>query len=107
MATKYNLYQYVRFSSEVKAAKWDAATQKWRVSVHVLAGKEAESCENYMIETNFLVSGVGQLNQPYWPDIPGRLNFKGKVMHSARWDWSYDMRDKRVAIIGNGESSTG
>ena len=23
-------------------------------------------------------------------------------MHSARWDWSYDLKDKRIAIIGNG-----
>jgi cation diffusion facilitator CzcD-associated flavoprotein CzcO len=27
------------------------------------------------------------------------------MMHSARWDWSYDLRDKRVAIIGNGASA--
>lgn len=23
-------------------------------------------------------------------------------MHSARWDWSYDFRDKKIAMIGNG-----
>jgi hypothetical protein len=25
-------------------------------------------------------------------------------MHSARWDWSYDLRGKKIGIIGNGES---
>lgn len=24
-------------------------------------------------------------------------------MHSARWDWSYDVTDKKVAMLGNGE----
>lgn len=26
-------------------------------------------------------------------------------MHSARWDWSYDLKDKRVALIGNGATA--
>lgn len=26
-------------------------------------------------------------------------------MHSARWDWAYDLRGKRVAIIGNGATA--
>lgn len=26
-------------------------------------------------------------------------------MHSARWDWSYDIRGKKVAIIGNGATA--
>ena len=26
-------------------------------------------------------------------------------MHSARWDWDYDLRDKRIGIIGNGATA--
>lgn len=26
-------------------------------------------------------------------------------MHSARWDWNYDLRDKKIGIIGNGASA--
>lgn len=26
-------------------------------------------------------------------------------MHSARWDWSYDLKDKKIAIIGNGATA--
>lgn len=26
-------------------------------------------------------------------------------MHSARWDWDYDLRNKRIGIIGNGATS--
>lgn len=102
VARKHNLYKFGRFGSEVTAAKWDSVSRKWRVSVRVLAGKEAEFCERYDMETNFLVSGIGQLNKPYFPDLPGLTGFQGKTMHSARWDWSYDLSGKRVGIIGNG-----
>lgn len=72
----------------------------------MLAGKEAEACQSYTIETNFLVAGLGQLSEPYRPGVADEASFRGKIMHSARWDWSYDLRDKRVGIIGNGEQST-
>ncbi|KAM5341977.1 hypothetical protein ACJ41O_015008 [Fusarium nematophilum] len=105
VARKHDLYRFVRFSSEVTEARWDQALQQWKVSVRVLAGKEAEACEEYTIETNFLAAGTGQLNQPYYPEIPGQASFKGKTMHSARWDWSHDLRGKRVGIIGNGATA--
>ena len=55
--------------------------------------------------SDFLVSAVGQLNVPKYPDIQGLDSFKGKLMHSARWDWDYDLRDKRIGIIGNGATA--
>ena len=57
------------------------------------------------IKSDFLVSAVGQLNQPKWPEIEGITNFAGKKMHSARWDWSYDPQDKKIALLGNGKAS--
>lgn len=69
-------------------------------------GKDAEFSSGYSIESDFLISAVGQLNQPRYPDIEGLDDFKGKIIHSARWDWSYDMTDKKIGIIGNGMSIT-
>jgi len=39
-----------------------------------------------------------------WPQIPGLKDFKGKLVHSASWDHSYDYSNKRIAVIGNGSS---
>ncbi|CAH0027176.1 unnamed protein product [Clonostachys rhizophaga] len=105
VATKYKLYSFVRFGSEVTEATWDKASKEWNVSVRMLSSKEAEACDSYTIQTNFFISGVGQLNQPYWPQIPGQECFHGKIMHAARWDWSYDLTGKRIAIIGNGAAA--
>jgi cation diffusion facilitator CzcD-associated flavoprotein CzcO len=93
----------VRFSSEVTAAEWNSDSHGWNVGVQVIAGKEAEFCSKYTIKAKFLIAGVGQLNEPFWPKITGHESFQGKIMHSARWDWSYDFAGKRVGIIGNGE----
>lgn len=105
VARKYDLYRFVRFSSEVTEATWDQSSSQWKAVVKVLAGKEAEACQSYTIETNFLVAGLGQLSEPYRPGIADETSFRGKIMHSARWDWSYDLRGKRVGIIGNGATA--
>jgi cation diffusion facilitator CzcD-associated flavoprotein CzcO len=106
VAQEYNLYQHVRFNSTVEDATWDDEEKKWKTRVTVASGsKDAEFNPEYTIKSDFLVSAVGQLNQPRWPDIEGVDSFDGKKMHSARWDWSYDLKDKRVAMLGNGEST--
>ena len=72
------------------------------MDVKVTGGKDAEFSPSYSIESDFLISAVGQLNQPRYPDIEGLEDFKGKIIHSARWDWSYNMEGKKIGIIGNG-----
>src|ERR1700752_2127376 len=49
------------------------------------------------------VIATGQLNQPSIPRIEGA--FAGYSFHSARWDHSYDLRGKRVAVVGTGASA--
>lgn len=39
-----------------------------------------------------------------WPNIEGIDTFKGKLVHSARWDQEYDFTGKKVASIGIGSS---
>ena len=52
-----------------------------------------------------LISAVGQLNRPSFPDIAGRDSFAGPSFHSAAWDHSLDLSGKRVAVIGTGASA--
>lgn len=52
------------------------------------------------MQSEFLVSAVGQLSTPKFPAIKGLEFFEGNTMHSARWDWSYDLRGKNIGIIG-------
>jgi cation diffusion facilitator CzcD-associated flavoprotein CzcO len=51
-----------------------------------------------------LIAASGILNWWKWPDIPGFHDFKGHKVHSAKWDHSYDVTGKKVALIGGGSS---
>ena len=104
-AAKYNLYRYIRFNTEVTEAKWDDSEKQWVLDCEVSGGsKDSEFGDGkYTMTSDFVVSAVGQLNQPKLPTFDGMDEFKGKTMHSARWDWTFDLTGKRVAIVGNGE----
>jgi cation diffusion facilitator CzcD-associated flavoprotein CzcO len=105
VAKKWDLYRHVRFNSDVRECRWDASEAKWNVNVRVTGGKDAEFSPEYTMKADFLVSAVGQLNYPRYPDIEGLGDFTGRVMHSARWDWTYDLEGKRIAVIGNGATA--
>lgn len=96
-AATYGLEKYCRTSREVTHAQWDETEGHWRVDVLDLRTKETVS-----LECEILINAAGVLNKPQWPDIPGLHDFRGKLTHSANWDESVDLKDKRVGIIGNG-----
>lgn len=89
------LRQHIRFGTEVLAAEWDDERQLWRLQLST--GEVAEA--------NAVVSAVGQLNRPSFPDIPGRDRYAGAWFHSARWDHDADLTGRRVGVIGTGASA--
>jgi cation diffusion facilitator CzcD-associated flavoprotein CzcO len=93
-AAKYGLYEHCRFDTAVTGADFDEARGMW--TVHTTRGD---------LPARALVMGNGALHLPAYPDIPGLSDFRGKTFHSARWDHDYDLRNKRVAVIGTGASA--
>ncbi|MEZ6068236.1 MAG: NAD(P)/FAD-dependent oxidoreductase [Planctomycetaceae bacterium] len=88
---KFGVEGSIVYGVHVVAADYDESTRRWRV--------ELSTCE--VTEADVLVSAVGQLNIPKFPNVPGRESFGGTQFHAARWDNSCELRGKRVAIIGN------
>jgi cation diffusion facilitator CzcD-associated flavoprotein CzcO len=101
VAQDYGLYDHIRFASTVEAASWDNSTEEWKTKIRLAPGAGAVS--EYTLSSAFFVSAAGQLSQPLYPNISGADKYQGKTMHSARWDWTYDLKDKRIAVIGSGE----
>ncbi|KAH8077893.1 hypothetical protein BXZ70DRAFT_1053127 [Cristinia sonorae] len=102
LCVKYDINKHVCVNTSVVAAEWDNKRQLYRVEVlDVLSG---EKRTDY---ANAVVSAIGVLNIPHLSeDLKGvRETFKGKHFHSARWDHTVDLRNKRVAVIGNGCSA--
>jgi cation diffusion facilitator CzcD-associated flavoprotein CzcO len=94
-AEKYGILPHIRFGTEVASATFDESSSKWRI--RTTAGEE--------ILADAIVSGMGQLNRPHLPDIPGLADFEGTSFHSARWNHDCDFTGKEVAVIGNGASA--
>ncbi len=95
---RHDLRRHCRFGTEVVAARFDEPSARWVVTVRDRDG------HTDTIDARFVISGVGALNLPKMPDIPGMDSFAGPSFHSARWDSSVDYRGKRFALVGAGAS---
>ena len=57
------------------------------------------------LRARFLVAATGVLSVPYFPDVPGRDDFRGEQYHTGLWPATpVDFAGKRVAVIGTGSS---
>ncbi|MDX1626788.1 MAG: NAD(P)/FAD-dependent oxidoreductase, partial [Wenzhouxiangellaceae bacterium] len=54
---------------------------------------------------DFVVSAIGGLSRPAFPDLAGLEDFAGRIVHSQQWDESVDVDGKRVAVVGTGASA--
>ncbi|MFC4058172.1 flavin-containing monooxygenase [Planomonospora corallina] len=94
-AARHGLGPHLRFGKEVVSLEYDDAARHWRVG----------TADGETFTTNAVVSGIGALHIPSFPDIPGRERFRGPAFHSAGWDHSVDLTGKRVAVVGTGASA--
>jgi len=92
----YGLRPHCRFDTEVTRVTWDDAASRWKVDVRTADGRTET------LDARFVISGVGALNEPKLPDIPGMDDFAGPSFHSARWPADLDITGKKVALIGAG-----
>ncbi|MFF4875265.1 flavin-containing monooxygenase [Micromonospora sp. NPDC000668] len=90
----FGLRPHLRTGVGVQAARWNEDDQLWHVATS--AGQWT---------ARVLVSAVGPLTEPKLPEVPGIDIFRGKIMHSARWDHDYHLTGKRIASIGTGASA--
>ncbi|KAF9784887.1 hypothetical protein IL306_006066, partial [Fusarium sp. DS 682] len=99
VAERYGAMRYIKVSHKVEHASWDEELKKWNVTV-----RDLKTNSVFQDTADVVISAEGQLNQISWPKIDGLGEFKGKLMHSGAWDESFDPRNKRIGVIGNGSS---
>jgi cation diffusion facilitator CzcD-associated flavoprotein CzcO len=95
LADSNDLRPLIRFGRTVSEAAFDETEGHWVVT----------TSEGEVFRGRSLVMASGGLANPSLPKIPGIDSFEGKRIHSARWDHSYDLKGKRVAVIGTGASA--
>ncbi|WP_370379287.1 flavin-containing monooxygenase [Catenulispora sp. GAS73] len=95
---RWKLGPHLQLDTEIVSARWEPQEGLWRL-------RDASGCE---YTARVLVCGVGQLNRPRYPSVPGREAFQGAAFHSARWDpaWPPEaFAGRDVAVIGTGPSA--
>lgn len=106
IADKFGFDKKALFHTLVTGMRWDEAIKRWRISTN--RGDE--------IRARFVIMANGLLNTPKLPGVAGIHDFKGKMFHTARWDYGYTggsqdnpvldkLADKRVAIVGTGATA--
>jgi len=94
-ATKYGLWPHIRLGREVTDARFDEGSNRWRLTT----GDGEQDI------ADVLVSAIGALHVPKFPDIEGLDSFAGTMIHSAAWNHDLDLSGRRVAIIGSAASA--
>lgn len=92
---EFHLRRHFCLGVSVDDARWDEATHTYRLR---LGDGTVSTC-------HVLISAVGFLNVPRYPDWPGLDRFRGPKFHTARWEHEHDLHGKRVAIVGTGSSA--
>lgn len=92
---KFGISPHIAYGKDLKSARWHEDEKYWALSFG----------DGSTTNARVLISATGPLHHPMIPEIEGLGEFKGAQFHSATWDHDYDLKDKRVAVVGTGASA--
>jgi cation diffusion facilitator CzcD-associated flavoprotein CzcO len=95
LAERFELAPHLNFGKKITSAVWDASSAVWRLQI---SGSGEHTARVF-------IPAWGQLNTPLVPNFPGLTDFKGESFHSARWDETVDLTDKKVISVGSAASA--
>ena len=96
-AERFNLMPLIRFGTEVLSCH-QSADNSWQIRwKHIATG--VESIDSY----DGLVVCNGHHHEPRYPDYPGE--FTGEYIHSHDYKKAAPFKDKKVLVIGGGNSA--
>ncbi|XP_067388601.1 flavin-containing monooxygenase 5-like [Emydura macquarii macquarii] len=101
-AKHFDLLRYIRFQTSVLSIRKCSnfsTTGQWDVVTETDGKQESAVFDAILVCT-------GHHTEPNLPleCFPGVEKFKGKIMHSREYKYPEDLRDKRVVVIGLGNS---
>jgi len=95
VADRFDLRRDIQFETSVTAARYDEATQRWKI----------ETNRGDSVSARFCITAAGCLSAATTPDYVGLDDFKGERYHTGSWPHQrVDFTGKRVGIIGTGSS---
>lgn len=105
IGTHFDLYRSALFHTSVTELTWREDVERW----------EVRTDRGDTVHARFVLRANGPFNKPQLPKVPGIQEFRGKLLHTSRWDYDYTgggpggdlskLRDKRVAVVGTGATA--
>ena len=93
---KFGLRDYFQFNARVESAIFDDEANVWTLT----------TSDGTTTRARLVIAATGVLSAPFYPDIPGRDEFRGEAYHTGLWPKEpVDVKGKRVAMIGTGASA--
>ena len=97
---KAKVRKWVRFSTPVRMAEWDAKKKKFNVTVH-----DRVKDRMYTEQFDNVVVASGHFSTPQVPEFPGIKTFGGRVMHAHDFRDALEFKGKHVLIVGRSYSA--
>jgi cyclohexanone monooxygenase len=91
---RFGLRPLLRLNTRVTDLVWEEST-----NTYVLSTEHGDT-----EEFDVVVSALGLLSVPRYPDWPGLDTFAGPCFHTSRWE-EHDLTGKSVAIVGTGSTA--
>jgi len=92
VASDYELINLILFNQEIISCVFN--NHQWQL----------ETRQGLSSTVDIVIAATGVLHDPKLPAIEGMQSFSGSAFHSAHFDHSIDLQDKRVGVIGNGST---
>ena len=58
-----------------------------------------------LFQARGLIAATGSFHRPYLPHFPGQAAFRGRILHAAAYRNPEPFRDRRVVVVGAGNSA--
>ncbi|CAL9751788.1 unnamed protein product [Musa acuminata subsp. burmannicoides] len=90
------------FNETVVAAEYDAGIGFWRLRMATAKGEGKEEKHEYVCR--WLVVATGENAEAVVPEMAGMEEFEGPIVHTSLYRSGDSYRDKRVLVVGCGNS---
>lgn len=87
------LRKYMQFNTKLLGADYDDVNNVWRIET------SSGHCT-----ARYLITALGLLSQPNWPEISKKEIYTGDRIHTASFPRDYSLRNKKVGVIGCGST---
>src|SRR5918995_1772793 len=96
VADRFDLRRDIQLETRVTAARFDEATNRWRI----------ETDRGDRVSARFCIMATGCLSSAQVPAFPGLQSFTGKTYQTSHWPHTeVDFTGQRVGVVGTGSSA--